>query len=136
MRFKRSDTKQSVTFGQGGDNPKTVYPRKITVEQYLLLIDSIQTLPQLVVSVITANPADRMAYFVVALRESFDDIVRVTSILTGLDEDYVKANAALDELVEYYTAVVKVNNFGELLKNVQGALGTMMPTMATTQGAN
>lgn len=96
-------------------------------------------IPQLLISVISAPPQDRAGYFVVALRESFDDIVRVTSILTGIDEEYIEQNASLDELVEFYKAASEANRFGEMLKNGLSVLGTVMPNLTavkTTQDAS
>lgn len=118
---------------------KTVIPRKIAIAKWRELFDSIQAIPQLLVTIITAAPQDRAGYFVVALRESFDDIVRVTSLLTGIDEEYIEENAAIDELVAYYKATADTNNFGELLKNGRSVLGTIMPNLTaetTTQDAN
>jgi len=104
---------------------KTVHVRKITIVQWRELFDSIQAIPQLIVTVVTAPASDKPAFFVMALRESFDDIVRVTSVLTGIDEDYIAKNASVDELVKYFAALARVNNFGELLKDAQSALGSM-----------
>jgi 5-formaminoimidazole-4-carboxamide-1-beta-D-ribofuranosyl 5'-monophosphate synthetase len=101
---------------------KAVTPRKITIAQWRDLFDSIHAVPQLIVSVMTAAPGDKAAYFVAAIRESFDDIVRVTAVLTGIDEEYIEQNASIDELVAFYGAVAKANNFGELLKNGRGVL--------------
>ncbi|WP_434750260.1 hypothetical protein [Paenibacillus amylolyticus] len=112
---------------------KTVTPRKITIAQWRELFDSIHAVPQLLVSVMTAAPEDRAPYFVAAVRDSFDDIVRVTAVLTGIDEEYIEQNASLDELVAFYGAVAKANNFGDLLKNGRGVLalaglGAVQPT--------
>lgn len=101
---------------------KTVTPRKITIAQWRELFDSIHAVPQLIVSVMTAAPEDRAPYFVAAVRDAFDDFVRVTAVLTGIDEEYIEQNASLDELVAFYSAVAKANNFGELLKNGRGVL--------------
>ncbi|MFW5434356.1 hypothetical protein [Paenibacillus apiarius] len=135
MLFKRSDKHKSPL--KIGD--KTVYARSIPVAQWRELFDSIQMIPQLLMSVITAAPQDRAGYFVVALRESFDDVVRVTSILTGIDEEYIEQNAALDQLVAFYNATAEANKFGEMLKNGRGVLGAILPNLtatAETQGAS
>lgn len=131
--FTRSDTR-SLKIGD-----KTVHPRKIAIAKWRELFDSIKLIPQLLMSVITAAPHDRAGYFVVALRESFDDIVRVTSILTGIDEEYIEENASIDQLIAFYKATADANNFGELLKNGRSVLGTIMPNLtveATTQDAS
>lgn len=133
MLFKRSDKHKTAL--KIGD--KTVHPRRITIALWRELIDSIQMIPQMVVTVLTAQPSERAGFFVVAIRESFDDIVRVTSILTGVDEEYIEQNASIDQLVAFYKATVEENNFGELLKNGQGVLSMITPKMTgEAQGAS
>ena len=132
MLFKRSDKlKETLKIGE-----KPVHVRKVTIAQWRELFDSIQAIPQLIISVITAPASERAGFFVLALRESFDDVVRVTSVLTGIDEDYIDKNASIDELLAYYTAMAKANNFGELLKNAQSVLVTLRPKATQAQGAN
>ncbi|MBG9736297.1 hypothetical protein [Paenibacillus alvei] len=136
MLFKRSDKHKSSSLKIG---EKAVYARRIPIAQWRELFDSIQMIPQLLMSVITAAPQDRAGYFIVALRESFDDIVRVTSILTEIDEEYIEENASIDQLIAFYKATADANNFGELLKNGRSVLGTIMPNLtveATTQDAS
>ncbi|MCR8843079.1 hypothetical protein NQ117_05255 [Paenibacillus sp. SC116] len=119
MLFQRSDI-----YKIGG---KSVRAKKIPIAQWRELFSSLQTLPQLLVFVVTAPAADRVAYLMTALNESFDDVVRITALLTGLDEEFIEKNAAIDELVAYYAAVVKVNNFPELVKNGQSVLANVFP---------
>lgn len=102
---------------------KNVVVRKITVAMWRELFDSVQAMPQLLVTVMGAPAEDRTAYFMVAAREAFDDVVRVTSVLSGIDEEYIEQNASIDELVAFYKAVAERNNFAELLKNAKGVLG-------------
>lgn len=128
MLFKRSNKhKTALKIGE-----KSVYPRKIPVAQWRELFDSVQVIPQMLVSVLTAPASERAGFFVVALRESFDDLVRVTSLLTGLDEEYIEHNASIDELVAFYKATIEVNNFSELIKNASSVLGKVMPSPTTT----
>lgn len=128
MLFKRSDT---VKIGD-----KMVQVRKITVAQWRRLFDSIQILPQLILSVISAPSEQRVAFAMIAIRESFDEVVRITSILTGIDVDYIEEHASIDELVAYYTEIAKLNNFGEMLKNVQSVLEKVTTKQETSQDAN
>lgn len=130
MLFKRSD-KNLLKIGD-----KTVYPRKITIAKWRQLFDSIQILPQLILSVISAPSDQRVAFAMVAVRESFDEAVRITSILTGIDVDYIDEHASIDELVSYYVEIAKLNNFGDMLKNVQGVLEKVTTKQATSQDAS
>jgi hypothetical protein len=117
MRFtKRLNT---GTVALGG---KRVPVRKITVGQWQDLFGVIHTLPQLLISVMTAPASERAGYLVIALKESLEDVLNVVAMLTDTDADWLRENAALDELVAFFAETAKVNNFGELLKNVQGVL--------------
>ena len=128
MLIKRSNT---VKIGE-----KSVQIRKITIEQWRQLFDTIQILPQLILSVVSAPADQRAGYAMVAIRESFDEVVHITSILTSIEVDYIEKNASFDEIVRYYTEVIKMNNFGEMLKNVQGVLGTVLTKQAGSQDAS
>ncbi|AIQ13629.1 hypothetical protein [Paenibacillus durus] len=149
MLFKRSDKgagatlptlpnlPNTVVFGEDSAQPKTVQVRKITIAQWRELFGAIQTLPQLLVSVISAPADRRVAFALVALEQSLGDFVRVVSVLTGIDTEWIDENASVDEILAYLTAVASVNNFGEMLKNVQGVLNLGIPKTAESaeQGA-
>jgi len=130
MRIMRSDTVKI-----GG---KSVKVRKITVAQWRELFTVIETLPQVLLTVITAAPAERLPYLVVAIEKSISDVVNVVSVLTELDADWIENNASVDELVEFFVETARVNNFGEMLKNVRGVLTQAGPKaeMAAGQDAS
>lgn len=145
MLFKRSNkqvptpdkdeqTAPSEAILKIGD--KTVHPRRITIALWRELFDSIREIPQLLISVLSAPPSERAGFLVFAVRRSFDDVVRVTSILTEIDVEYIEQNATIDELVAFYKATAEANNFGGLLKNGPSVLGKILPNLvAETQDA-
>lgn len=108
--FKRSGVKI------GGKN---VHVRKITPAKWRELFEAVETLPQLLLSVVAAPEEQRSAYLVLVLEKALNDVVSVTAVLTGLDKKFIEENAALDELVLFFVETLRVNNFGELLKSVQ-----------------
>ncbi|GAA0840463.1 hypothetical protein GCM10008915_35990 [Bifidobacterium pullorum subsp. gallinarum] len=120
MRIMRSDTVKI-----GG---KAVKVRKITIAQWRELFTVIESLPQLLITVATAAPADRLPFLIVAVEKSLSDIVNVVSVLTELDAEWIENNAGVDELIAFFVETARVNNFGELLKNVRGALNHAKPT--------
>lgn len=129
MRIMRSDTVKI-----GG---KSVKVRKITVAQWREMLAVVETLPQLVLTVATAAPSERLPYLIVAIEKSISDIVNVVSVLTELDAEWIENNASVDELVSFFVETVRVNNFGELLKNARSALSLANPAeKATEQGAS
>lgn len=128
MRIMRSDTVKI-----GG---KSVKVRKITIAQWRELFTVIETLPQLLITVTTAAPADRLPMLVVAIEKSLGDIVNVVSVLTEIDAEWIENNVGVDELITFFVETARVNNFGALLKNVQGALNLAKPAEAVAeQGA-
>lgn len=128
MRIMRSDTVKI-----GG---KSVKVRKITVAQWRELFTVIESLPQLLITVATAPPAERLPFLIVAIEKSLSDVVNVVSVLTGLDADWIENNAGVDELVAFFVETARVNNFGEMLKNVRGALNHAKPAeKVAEQGA-
>ncbi|AWB45274.1 hypothetical protein DCC85_14265 [Paenibacillus sp. CAA11] len=127
MRLLRSDTLKI-----GG---KPVKVGKITIAQWRELFNVINTLPQLLISILVAPQADRLPTFIVAIENSLDDVVNVVSVLTGLDAEWIEQNASIDELVAFFTATARANNFGDVLKNVQSALKLANPETTADQGA-
>lgn len=121
MLFKRED-RDSVVFGADKTEPKTVQIKKITIGQWQRLFDVIGALPQLIINVLTAPPKDRTAYAVVAIQESFQDIISTVSVLTGIEEEWLIDNVSLDELLEYFVKTAKKNNFDVIIKNVRSVL--------------
>lgn len=126
MRIMRSDTVKI-----GG---KSVKVRKITVAQWRELFTVIETLPQLLLTVVTAAPADRLPYLIVAIEKSLSDVVNVVSVLTELDAEWIENNASVDELVTFFAETARINNFGEMLKNVRGVLSQAAGPKAEMSG--
>lgn len=128
----RLNMARSNTVKIGG---KTVEVRKITIAQWRELFGVVYSLPQLIIGVLGTNPDERAAYLVVALEQSLEEISHIVSVLTGIDSEWIENNASLDELVAYFAAAAKVNNFSDLLKNVQSVLSLAAPVPAD-QNAN
>lgn len=126
--INRPDT---VTFGKRPGSPgKTVEVRKIAIAEWRELFSVVYALPQLIIGAMSTPADERAAYLVVALDQSLEEISHIVAVLTGLDADWIEHNVSLDELVDYFTAMVRVNNFEKLLKNVRGVLA---PTAGTAE---
>lgn len=122
--FKRSDKADipavdpsAVTLGG-----QAVKVRKVTIGQWRELFTVVGTLPQMLVSVMTAPAESRVSYMLAVMESAVDDVVNVVAVLTGLEPSWINENVSPDELMAYFVAVARVNDFGGLLKNVQGAL--------------
>lgn len=112
----------AIVFGTDSISPKTVKVRKITIGQWRGLFSTIETLPQMVLAVLTAKPEERAAYVMAALDHALDEIVEVVAVLTGIEAEWIADNTAPDELMAYFVKAAQVNNFGALLKNAQSVL--------------
>ena len=133
MRNLRSALLRSDTVKIGG---KSVKVGKITIAQWRELFTVVETLPQLLLTVTAAAPEDRLPYLVVAIEKSLSDVVNVVSVLTEIDAEWIENNAGVDELVTFFVETARANNFGQLLKNVRGALSQAKPAAEMEQGAS
>lgn len=116
---------------------QTVEVKQITIAQWKQLFTVVETLPQLIISILGTKPDERAAYLVVALEQSLEEITHVVSVLTGIDAEYIEHNASITELVAYFTEVAKVNDFAGLLKNARGVLALSQgPAAQAEQDAN
>ncbi|WP_342480402.1 hypothetical protein NST07_25655 [Paenibacillus sp. FSL L8-0340] len=126
--FKRSDKAESTAPDividpnviQLGD--RMVKVRKVAVGQWRELFAAVNMLPELIMGVMSAPAENRAAYLFAVIDHALNDIVQVVSVLTRFEPEWIEENVAPDELMAYFTAVARVNDFGGLLKNVQGAL--------------
>lgn len=101
---------------------KSVKVKKIVVEQWRDLFGAVHAIPHLILGLIERPLEERATFMLFALEQALDDVLDVVHTLTGFDKEWLEKNASLDELVAYFIAVAKMNNFAESLKNVQGVL--------------
>lgn len=124
--FSRSD-KNTVTFGDPADphTIKTVRVRKITIAKARDLMDSVGSLPALILSVVNAPPDERFAYLYGTIQQSLNDMARLISTLTELDVEYVENNVSVDQMVEYISLMIEYNDINGIVKNVQRGLNVL-----------
>jgi hypothetical protein len=101
---------------------KRVEINKLTPKRWRQLFATIDTLPGLIVQVITAPQEDFYAYVVSACDIALEEVVKVVAVLSELDEEYINDNVGVDELITYVTRTAKRNNLAETLKNVSSLL--------------
>jgi hypothetical protein len=102
---------------------KRVEINKLTPKRWRQLFATIDTLPGLIVQVITAPQEDFYAYVVSACDIALEEVVKVVAVLSELDEEYINENVGVDELITYIARTAKRNNLAETLKNV----GSLLP---------
>lgn len=101
---------------------KKVEIKKLTPNLWKKLFETIDRLPGLIVQVILAPKEDFYSYVISAAEIAMDEIVQVVAVLSSIDEDYIKENAGLDELIDYLVKTAKKNNLQDTLKNVKSLL--------------
>lgn len=119
----RSDT-NTVTFGDPAEphTLKTIRVRKITIAKARELMQVIGSIPMIAINVLNAPPKERAAYLLVAVQQSLDDFVRIVSVTTELDAEYIENNVSIDQVVEYLVKLAEYNDFNAIVKNVQRGL--------------
>lgn len=95
---------------------------KLTPKQYKSLFGTIETLPNLIMTVARAPQEDKVAYVLSALEVGMDEIVSVVSELTGIDREYLNEEVGFDEIIDYLVKMVEVNRIENVVKNVKSLL--------------
>ncbi|MCS1350323.1 hypothetical protein [Mechercharimyces sp. CAU 1602] len=101
---------------------KEVRVTKVTAKKFKEIIRVVERLPGLLLQVIRAPEHEVHAHLVAALELALDEVIAVTSILSGIEEEYLSENAGLDELVAYFIAMERHNNLSRTVKNVMSLL--------------
>jgi hypothetical protein len=112
--FKRKDSVELAG--------KRVQIAKLTYVKWRELFDAIDTLPGIIVNVLLAPKESFYETVLVAFDFALDEVYRVVAILSGLDEDYLKENAGINEVAEYLVLTAKKNDFNNVIKNAKSLL--------------
>lgn len=111
------NTPDSVLLGN-----KRAKVRKVTPEVFLELMKTIETLPGLILRVAVTPKENMMETAIIAGEIAMDDLLAITSVLSGIEQDYLRKEAGLSELVDYLTKTYKKNDFFTMIKNVKSLL--------------
>lgn len=109
------------------------YITKITYTKYKAVESVLSYVPALLIQMALTSTEDFIQDSYTWFSASMDEIYQATAILSGLDANYLKDNAGVDEVVAYVVATSKKNNFAEIVKNVKSLLPkeTKQPEKAT-----
>jgi hypothetical protein len=114
MAFQRKDSVELAG--------KRVQIKKLTYVTWKELFETIDTLPGIIVNVILAPKESFYETVLVAFDFALDEVYRVVAILSGLDEDYLKEHAGINEVAEYLVLTAKKNDFNNVIKNAKSLL--------------
>lgn len=102
---------------------------KLTVAKWKALFEAVETLPRLLVNVLSARGTDEfVASAVVATSLALDEIVKVVAVLTGLDPKFIEENADHNEIIEFIVKTAQKNDLERAAKNFQSVLGLVRKT--------
>jgi hypothetical protein len=101
---------------------KRVEINKLTPKRWRQLFATIDTLPGLIIQVLTAPQEDFHAYIISACDIALEEVVKIVAVLSDVDEEYINENVGVDELVQYVVRTAKRNNLSEVVKNVSSLL--------------
>ncbi|MFB6473023.1 hypothetical protein ACFCW7_09255 [Paenibacillus glucanolyticus] len=110
--FKRNKDTDFVYFGE----QKVEIPT-LTVGKWKLIMENLESLPQLLVNVLAAKGTDDFtARLVVGTSIALEEVVTLVAVVTGLDEQFIYDHADLNNLVDFITKTVKNNDLNEAAK--------------------
>ncbi|MCU6709357.1 hypothetical protein M6D81_11625 [Paenibacillus sp. J5C_2022] len=103
---------------------KSVKVPKLTPEKYKALFERIETLPQIIVSVLSAKQSDDfVATAIVGANMALDEAVNIVAVLADVEPEYVEKHADLNEISEFIRATIEKNDLQRALKNFRAVLG-------------
>lgn len=123
--FKRREQKV-IPVHTGNDlylGEKLVKPRKVTPIVWKQLFEKLESLPAWIIQVALVHKQEEFpAYLAHLISISTDEVVKLTSILSGIDEKYIAENASIPEITAYISETAKMNDFSGALKNLKSLL--------------
>ncbi|MEK5308310.1 hypothetical protein [Bacillus sp. FSL M8-0326] len=102
---------------------KTVQVPKLTPVKWKALFEVVDRLPHLFITVLsTSGQEDFASTLVAAAKLAMDEVAKIVSVLSGLDEDYILENVGTDEIIDFLIAVVEKNRLQSVAKNLKSLL--------------
>jgi hypothetical protein len=101
---------------------KRVRVEKITFEKWVVLREVLDKLPGLVIQIWLSRGDQFYQTVYAAIDVAFEEIIQVISVLSGIDEEYLKKNAGIDDVFNYFVKTAKKNDFFNIIKNGQSLL--------------
>ena len=119
--FNKSD------YTQLGD--KSVKIPKLTPEKFQQLFEAIETLPQIIVRVLSGRHSDDfVATAIIGANMAKDEAVRIVAALSELDSEYINKKASFLQISEFLRLTLEKNDLQRALKNFRAVLGLFRMT--------
>ncbi|SDZ05237.1 hypothetical protein [Thermoactinomyces sp. DSM 45892] len=101
---------------------KKVRIEKITPKKWRELFEVVDILPNIIIKLVQVPSDQFVTYFLSALEFGMDEVIEVTSKLTGIEKEYLEDHVGLDEIIEYFRRMVEKNNLVDTAKNIKSLL--------------
>ncbi len=112
--FNKSDA-DSVVIGD-----KTVPVPKLTIAKWRQLFDVVEALPQIAITMLAARGSEQFtATVMAALQLVADEAIRIVSVLTELDAEYIEEHATINDVLEFIRLTAEKNDLELTLKKRQ-----------------
>jgi hypothetical protein len=107
--------------------------KKLTPSQYKKVIAVVDCLPDVVFQTFTKylfseNKGELFVELLVSAEMVMDEIVSVTSVLTGLEENHINEEIPLVDITRYFVKLIELNNLDKAIKNMLSPLLKVMKT--------
>ena len=96
---------------------------KLTIEKWELLFENLETMPQIILNILSSRGDDNFtAKLVVGVGIALGEAVRLVSVITGLEEEFIRENADHNSLYDFFAKTIKKNDLNSALKKFRAAL--------------
>jgi hypothetical protein len=123
---KKFVQENEVTLGD-----KKVSIPKITPKRWKELFAVVDSLPNVLIQIAMAPSEDLAAYVLTGIDVTLDEMLAVTSVLTGIDKQYLNDEAGVSEVIEFFARTVEKNDLTRAVKNVKSLLPMLQSTETT-----
>lgn len=104
---------------------KRVEVPKLTPEKWKQLFERLDLLPGLIVQVFLAPKDEFYATVLSVCNLALDEVTDIVAVLSDVDEDYLRENVGLNEIVDFLFKTIKRNRIDETAKNLKSLLPKM-----------
>lgn len=109
---------------------------KLTIAKWKALFGAIETLPNTLVNVLAAKGTeDFTATALVGAEIAIDEVVRIISVVTEVEAEYIEQHADLAELTTFIAKTIEKNDFQTVVKNFR-AVASWFTKGKLTDGSN
>jgi len=101
---------------------KRVEVPKLTPEKWKKLFERLDLLPGLIVQVFLAPKDEFYSTVLSVCHLALDEVTDIVAVLSDVEEEYLRKNVGLNEIVDFIVRTIKRNRLDETVKNLKSLL--------------